>query len=132
LALIYLSPALIILTVFVFYPIILNFYNSAFNFSSFSIVKNYVGFENYKKLFSDPVFYTALKNNFVYTIISLVVQVGGGLVLAAILQEKFIKKFQPFFRTVLFLPSILAFAIVGLLWQMLYQPDIGAVNNIIR
>ena len=103
-----------------------------FEWSSFSINKTFVGLKYYTKLFTDPDFYISFKNNILYAIISLIFQVGGGLVLAALLEDKFMKKFQSFFRTVLFMPSILSLAVVGLLWQVLYQPDIGMVNAIIR
>jgi raffinose/stachyose/melibiose transport system permease protein len=130
--LLYLSPALVILSIFVFYPIVLNIYYSLFEWNSFSINKTFVGLKYYTKLFTDPDFYISIKNNILYAIISLIFQVGGGLVLAALLEDRFMKKFQPFFRTVLFMPSILSLAVVGLLWQVLYQPDIGMVNGIIR
>jgi len=132
LALLYLSPALLIMAVFVFYPILLNFYYSMFEWSSFSINKVFVGLKYYREIFTDADFYTSIKNNVLYAVISLIFQVGGGLILAAILEDKYMKKFQPFFRTVLFMPSILSLAVVGMLWQILYQPDIGMVNGIIR
>ncbi|OZU86983.1 ABC transporter permease [Virgibacillus indicus] len=128
----YVVPAIFILIIFIFLPIILNFYNSTFRWNAFSDNKVFVGLEYYKTLFTDPVFYTALKNNVLYAVISLVFQVLGGLILASILEEKFVRRFQPFFRTVLFIPSILSLAVVGLLWNMMYQPNIGVINEFIR
>ncbi|MFB4167282.1 carbohydrate ABC transporter permease [Virgibacillus sp. JSM 102003] len=131
-AFLYILPALAFLSIFVFVPIILNFYNSLYEWNAFSIEKVFVGLDYYQRLFTDPVFYTSLKNNVLYAIISLICQVGGGLVLAAVLEEKFIRKFQPFFRTVFFIPSILSLAVVGLLWKMIYQPNIGIINEFVR
>lgn len=125
-------PALLVVLVFIFLPIILNFYNSTFRWNAFSTEKVFVGLEYYKALFTDPVFYTSLKNNVLYAVISLVFQVGGGLIIAAILEEKIVRKFQPFFRTIFFIPSILSLAVVGLLWNMMYQPSIGIINEFIR
>lgn len=131
-ALFYVLPALLMVVIFVFLPVVLNFVNSTYRWNSFSTERVFVGLDYYRRLFTDPVFYTSLKNNVLYAVISLLFQVGGGLILAAILEEKFMKKFQPFFRTVYFIPSLLSLAVVGLLWQLLYQPDIGLINDFIK
>ncbi|OIK15687.1 ABC transporter permease [Bacillus sp. MUM 116] len=131
-ALIYILPALLLILLFVFLPIVLNLYNSLFRWNSFEAGKTFVGFEYYSRLFKDPVFYTALKNNSLYAVISLCFQVGGGLVIAAILEDKLIRKFQPFFRTVFFIPSVISIAVVGLLWQLLYNPEVGLVNGFLK
>lgn len=131
-AVLYVIPALILVLVFIFLPVILNFYNSTFRWNAFSTEKVFVGLEYYKTLFTDPIFYISLKNNVLYAVISLVFQVGGGLIIAAILEEKFVRKFQPLFRTIFFIPSILSLAVVGLLWNMMYQPNIGIINEFFR
>ncbi len=131
-AILYILPALLLILSFVFLPIILNLYNSLFRWNSFEAGRTFVGFEYYGRLFKDPVFYTALKNNSLYAIISLVFQVGGGLILAAILEDKLIRRFQPFFRTVFFIPSVISIAVVGLLWQLLYNPEVGLVNGLLN
>ncbi|MFD2212312.1 carbohydrate ABC transporter permease [Metabacillus endolithicus] len=128
-ALLYILPALLIVVCMVFLPIVLNLYNSFFRWNSFGTEKVFVGFEYYIRLFKDPVFYTALKNNGLYAIISLIFQVGLGIIIAAILEDKLIRKFQPFFRTVFFIPSVISIAVVGLLWQLLYNPEVGLVNG---
>lgn len=103
-----------------------------FRWSAFSIEKVYVGFENYKRLFNDPIFFRAVKNNLIYAIVSIVFQVGLGLVLAAILEEKFIRKYQGFFRSIYFMPSVISLTVVGLLWQMVYNPNIGILNALLK
>jgi raffinose/stachyose/melibiose transport system permease protein len=92
----------------------------------------FVGLEYYLKLFKDPIFYTALKNNSLFAIISIIFQVGGGLVIAAVLEDKLIRRWQPVFRTIFFIPSVISIAVVGLLWQLLYNPDIGLINEGLR
>lgn len=131
-AVLYILPAILLILSFVFLPIVLNLYYSLFRWSTFQVGKVFVGFDYYIRLFKDPVFYIALKNNSLYAIISLVFQVGGGLMIAAILEDKVIRKFQPFFRTVFFIPSVISIAVVGLLWQLLYNPDIGLVNGLLN
>jgi len=92
----------------------------------------FVGLDYYFRLFKDPVFYTALKNNSLFAVISILFQVGAGLVIAAILEEKVIRRWQPLFRTVFFIPAVISISVVGLLWQLLYNPDIGLLNSILK
>jgi raffinose/stachyose/melibiose transport system permease protein len=131
-AILYILPALLIILFMIFLPIVLNLYNSLFRWNSFEVGRTFVGFEYYSRLFKDPIFYTALKNNSLYAIISLTCQVGGGIIIAAILEDKLIRRFQPFFRTVFFIPSVISIAVVGLLWQLLYNPEVGLVNGVLN
>ncbi|MGM0923403.1 MAG: carbohydrate ABC transporter permease [Bacillota bacterium] len=131
-AILYILPALLIILFMIFLPIVLNLYNSLFRWNSFEVGRTFVGFEYYSRLFKDPIFYTALKNNSLYAIISLICQVGGGIIIAAILEDKLIRRFQPFFRTVFFIPSVISIAVVGLLWQLLYNPEVGLVNGVLN
>jgi raffinose/stachyose/melibiose transport system permease protein len=131
-AILFILPALLFILFFVFLPIVLNLYNSLFRWNSFDAGRVFVGFEYYGRLFKDPIFFTALKNNSLYAVISLVFQVGLGLIIAAVLEDKLIRKFQPFFRTVFFIPSVISIAVVGLLWQLLYNPEVGLVNGVLN
>lgn len=131
-AFLFILPALLLILFIVFLPIVLNLYNSFFRWNSFEAGKTFVGFEYYVRLFKDPVFFTALKNNSLYAIISLICQVGGGIIIAAILEDKLIRRFQPFFRTVFFIPSVISIAVVGLMWQLIYNPEIGLVNGVLN
>ncbi|MFM1652424.1 carbohydrate ABC transporter permease [Brevibacillus sp. B_LB10_24] len=131
-ALLYVLPATVLILVFIFLPIVMNFGYSLFRWNAFSTERVFVGVEYYRRLFTDPVFYVALKNNALYAVISIVFQVGGGLIVAAILEEKFMRRLQPFFRTVFFIPSVMSLAVVGLMWQLLYNPDIGLINSALK
>lgn len=131
-ALPFILPALLLILMFVFLPILFNLYYSLFRWSAFEMNGEFVGLDYYVKLFKDPVFYTALKNNSLYAIISILCQVGGGLVIAAVLEEKVIRRWQPLFRTVFFIPAVISISVVGLLWQLLYNPDIGLINSALK
>lgn len=127
-ALLFMLPALAFVILFIYYPIIQNFFYSMFRWSSFSEEKIFVGLDYYKRLFADPIFYIALKNNVLYAIFSIVVQVGIGMILAAVLEEKVMRRYQTFFRTVYFIPSVISITVVGLLFQLVYNPNIGLLN----
>ncbi|HHY99965.1 MAG TPA: sugar ABC transporter permease [Sedimentibacter sp.] len=131
-AILFMLPALVFVILFIYYPIIQNFIYSLYRWSSFSEVKVFVGFDYYKRLLSDPIFYIALKNNALYAIISIVFQVGVGMILAAVLEEKIMRRYQTFFRTVYFMPSVISITVVGLLFQLVYNPNIGLLNAFLK
>jgi raffinose/stachyose/melibiose transport system permease protein len=114
---------------FVYYPIVENFRFSFYEFSAFSPDKVFVGFENFLNLFKDEVFYIALKNNIWYAIISIIFQVFGGLILAAILEDPVTRFVSSFFRTIFFLPVVISITVIALLFSFVYNPDIGILNS---
>ncbi len=122
-------PALLIILVFIYFPIVQNFFYSLYRWSSFSPSKDYVGFTHYARLFKEPIFYQALKNNILYCLFSIVFQVGFGLIFAAILEDKAFRGYQSFFRTVYFMPSVISITVIGLLFQLIYNPNIGLLNK---
>lgn len=127
----YLLPALAFL-LFVYVPIFQNIGSSFYKWSSFSPDKIFVGFDNYVNLFQDPVFYQSLKNNVLYAIISIICQVFGGLIIAAVLEDKLIRRFSPIFRTVYFLPVVISMTVIALLFSFFYNPDVGLLNQLLR
>ncbi|AYZ74096.1 sugar ABC transporter permease [Fusobacterium necrophorum] len=128
-AFLFMLPALVIILIFIYFPILENFVYSLYRWSSFSLKKEFVGLQNYFRLFKDPVFYQALKNNILYCVISIIFQVGIGLIIAAILEEKFFRKYQKFFRCIYFMPSVISITVIGLLFQLIYNPSIGLLNR---
>ncbi|AWD89036.1 sugar ABC transporter permease [Bacillus sp. EKM601B] len=127
----FLAPALIFL-LFVYIPIIENVFFSLFEWSSFQPEKTFIGLKNYIDLFHDPVFFTALRNNVLYAVISLICQVGGGLILAAMLEDRLVRKWSPFFRTVFFLPVVISMTVIALLFDFIYNPEIGLLNQLLE
>lgn len=109
---IYLLPAVAMIAVFVYYPVIDNVYNSFFDWSVFTVERDFVGLRWYKELFQDDIFWICLKNNTLYALVSLVGQVFFGLVVASVLESKTFRRRSGFFRTVYFLPSVMSFIVV--------------------
>ena len=75
---------------------------------------------------------TCLKNNILYAVISVIIQVGFGLVLAAVLEDKLLQKFSPFFRTTFFIPTLLSMTVVCLLFEFIYNPQMGLLNSFLE
>ncbi|BDZ76332.1 carbohydrate ABC transporter permease [Claveliimonas bilis] len=128
---IYLGPAVLIIVIFLYLPIILNFINSLYSWGAINTEKVFVGLENYTRLFEDEVFYTALKNNFLFAIFSVIFQIGVSFLIASVLESKLIRKHQTFFRTIYFIPSLLMVTVTGILFKMLFNPTLGLVNPLL-
>jgi raffinose/stachyose/melibiose transport system permease protein len=126
----FLLPALIFMVIFIYQPVVQSFRFSLYNWSAFSTDWDYIGFDNYTRVFKDDIFYKSLENNFWYAVISVACQVCFGLVLAALIESNILGRFPGlFFRTVLFLPSVLAITIIGVMWQLMYNPSVGLINQ---
>lgn len=126
-------PALIFLLLFVYLPAFENVYLSLFRWSAIQPGMDYVGLGQYRRLLADPLFWKSIVNNVWYGIISVAVQVYFALVLAAVLESGMVgKRSSVVFRTIYFLPCLLASTIVGLTWKLLYRPQVGLINQLLN
>ena len=82
-------PAVILILIFVVYPLISGIQISFTNWNGYSAKYSFVGLANYKKMFTDKMFYTALTNTLIYGIGSTAIQTILGLAYALLLQKKF-------------------------------------------
>lgn len=128
----FILPGFLLMAVFVFFPLVLNVFYSLFRWNAFSSDKVYVGLDYYARMLEDPIIRTALKNNILYAVFSVLCQCGMGLILAAILENGKMRKYQAFFRTAYFIPSIISITVIGLLWTFIYSPKIGVVNPLLQ
>jgi len=129
----FLLPAILMMLVFIYLPIIQNFYYSLFRWSSIDPNWKFVGIDNYIRILGDKLVPLSLRNNVLYAVISVLFQVFLALVLAAILESRVIRpRGVTFFRNSLFLPSVLAITVVGITWQLMYRPDTGLINQALR
>jgi len=127
--LVWVTPAVALLLVFVYYPIVENVRLSFFSWNAFSPSPIFVGLDNYTTAFDDPVFWRALVNNTLYAVVSLVVQVAFALVLAAVLEEFVHQRLRGFLRTIYFIPATISITVAGILFSFLYNPQFGLVNR---
>jgi raffinose/stachyose/melibiose transport system permease protein len=122
-------PAVVLLVVFVYYPIVDNFRLSLFSWNAFSTRPAFVGLDNYTNAATDPIFWRSLWNNVLYAVISLVFQVGFSVVLAAILEEVVHQRLRGLLRTIYFIPATISITVAGILFSFLYNPQIGLLNR---
>jgi len=129
--LVWVAPAVALLVVFVYYPIVENIRLSFFSWSAFSPSPIFVGLENYRAAFDDDVFWRALFNNIAYAVVSLIVQVAFALVLAAVLEEFVHQRLRGILRTIYFIPATISITVAGILFSFLYNPQFGLVNRLL-
>lgn len=124
-------PALALVLCILYYPVAQNFYTSFFSTSAFSSSPRFVGLENYKTLFTDVEMRTALGNNIKYAVTCLIVQCGGGLVLAILMENKHVRRLSGVYRTIYYIPSVISMTAACLLWKFIYQSRGGMVNELL-
>lgn len=122
----FLLPFLAVYAVFSLYPMIQGFIISFFKWN-ITGAKVFIGFDNYLRLFRDPVFWKALTNTLLYVLISTPIFMLGALVLALIVDSKLLLG-RTFVRSTFFLPNILAVSITAVIWLNLLQPYTGLLN----
>jgi len=123
-------PAIAVYTAFMAFPVVNSMRLSFFSGSGYSL-DNFVGFDNYVRLFADPEissrFWCAFRNNWVFFGITMLVQNSFGLLFALILTGKPLAG-KGFFRTVIFIPVTLSVLVTGYIWKLILNPQWGALN----
>jgi multiple sugar transport system permease protein len=129
-AYLFLSPWLIGLLLFSVGPIIASFFLSLTDWNLLE-PPNFVGTDNYKELFTeDPNFAQAVKVTLKFTLFSVPLYMVAGLAMSLLLNLRY--RGMNVFRTILFVPSVLSGVAVAILWASLLNPDVGAVNWVLR
>jgi len=128
---VWVAPALVLLGVFVYYPVFENIRLSFYSWDAFSPTPVFVGLDNYRTAVHDSVFWNAMLNNTWYAVVSLVFQVGLALVLAAVLEEAVHQRLRGWLRTVYFIPATMSITVTGILFSFLYNPEIGLLNRLL-
>lgn len=129
----YMLPGVCFVLFFVYIPVLMNIGYSFFRLSSYSAGQTFVGLDNYRRFFSDQVFPIMLKNNIAYCVISLIVQVGFGTILALILESKAIGgRAKDIYRNIYYMPALISLTAVGLMFTFIYEPNIGFINNLLK
>jgi len=120
-AYIFVAPAMLVLTIFVFVPVIASFFLSFTEYDGIYSPK-IVGLKNYINiLFNDPLFWKAVKNTLVYVIVTVPLGIGVSLLVSLALYQKI--KFSSLFRTGFFLPTVTSIAAVSVVWRWIYAGD---------
>jgi len=125
---VFLLPALTVYSVFTAYPVVRTFYNSVHKVLPHH--ESWVGLANYQALFSDDIFWQAVRNTVLWSVASPVIEVTAALLLALALYAKV--PGARFFRIAWFTPVLMSPVVVGILWVWIYNYEWGPINVVLR
>ena len=128
----FVAPAVILLIGFLVVPMVYTVYFSGFKYQIMRPDKmDFIGIQNYAKLFSDKNFWVALKNTVYFTVIVVPVQCAMALGLALLVAKKF--RGVSIFRTMYFSPQLTSMVVIAVLWSVLYNanPNTGLINSLL-
>ena len=123
----FISPFFIIFAIFGLFPIIYSGFISLHNWTGLK-PPIFIGLNNYATLLKDPDFLNALRNTAVLTVISGPLTIGGGLVLAVILNNRLIR-FRSAFRTIFYMPLVVSLVVTAQVFGLLLGNPFGLVNE---
>lgn len=126
---IFIFPALIGTLIFIVIPVICSF---GLSFAKWDLLNpiEFVGIANYKEIFSEQLFYKILWNTVVFAVSTSVFGVIIPLVLACILNSKI--RGAEFYKTAYFLPFITPMIVIGVVWEWIFDPNIGLLNHLLH
>jgi raffinose/stachyose/melibiose transport system permease protein len=128
---VFLAPALLIYSAFMIYPLLDSLRLSLFS-QGLDFKEHFVGLDNYRKLLTSdpfaPQLWNALRNNFLFFVIHMLVQNPVGLLLAVLLASRI--RGSAVYRTLIFVPTILSVVLIGFSWRMILSPVWGISENI--
>lgn len=122
-------PSFIGCVVFIFLPSVISFLLSFSDWNLLNEIK-FVGLKNYLDLFQMPQFWQVFLNTIVYALAVTVLGTAIPLVLAAVLNSKIRNK--NFYKTSYFLPFITPMIVIAMIWQWIFDPNIGVLNLVLK
>jgi len=123
----FVSLAIMMITVFYFYPMVQALLLSFKSGTGMNL--EFIGIDNYKRLFSDSTFKTALTNTFIYLIIQVPAMIILALFISVLLNNSELK-FKGFFRTAIFLPAVTSLVAYSVIFKYLFATD-GLINKLL-
>ncbi len=124
----FLLPAALVLVIFFFIPFFQTFVLSFFDYSNSLYNPNFIGFENYVKLFQSPIFYKVLLNTFIYLFVAVPVLAILPLFLAILINQKI--RGITLYKILIYLPVIVSIVVAAIAFKWLYA-DEGILNYIV-
>ena len=126
----FILPNLIGYSIFVFIPVCFSFVLSVMKWDGSQIPMEFVGLQNFVQIFGDRFFRGALWHTVVYALMTVLPTLVLAMLLAVLLNSKI--KGIAFYRTAFFFPYIASIVAVGAVWNMLFQPDFGPINEFLK
>lgn len=126
---IFIMPAVLGIIIFILIPI---FFSFGLSFAKWDLLNpiEFVGFDNYKEILTEPLFGKILLNTVIFALATSIFGVIIPLILASILNRKI--RGSEFFKTAYFLPFITPMIVIGIIWQWIFDPNIGLLNKVLQ
>ncbi len=125
------SPALLVIGVFFFLPVVAAFFMSLTDFDLYALasLKNlrFVGLANYLELLHTPLFWKALGNTLFFVVAGVPLSIAASLAAALLINSK-LAVLKPLFRTAFFAPVVTSMVAVAVIWRYLYHTRYGFIN----
>lgn len=125
------APLLILIGVFIYWPLIYSMYLSFFDWNFVRPDKTFLGWDNYTRLPDDPRFMRALHGTLFYTFTLVPLQVFLPLGLALLLWPLRNSRMQNSYRAMLFSPTIIAYSVAAVMWLWIFNPNQGVLNKVL-
>ncbi len=126
---IFILPAMLGTLIFIIIPVICSFGLSFVKWDLLNPIQ-YVGLANYREIFTEPLFGKIFLNTFVFAISTSLFGVIIPIVLSVILNNKI--RGSEFYKTAYFLPFITPMIVIGIVWQWIFDPNIGLLNKVLH
>ena len=127
----FVAPALLVIAVFFFLPIVAAFLISLTDFDIYALADlanlRFVGIGNYLKLLETPMFWQALGNTLYFVVAGVPLSIAASLGAALLLHSR-LARFKPFFRTALFAPVVTTLVAVAVIWRYMFNTRYGLLN----
>lgn len=125
-----LCPSILMVIVFVYYPVLRGLPMAFQKYSLWELNNIYwVGFDNFKKLFAEPLFLQTLPNTLKWVFFSLILQFVIGMSIALMIKNKF--KGRGLYQGSIFFPWAVSGFLIGILWRWLYNGNYGVINDML-
>ncbi|MBB6731306.1 carbohydrate ABC transporter permease [Cohnella zeiphila] len=123
----FIVPTFVFFCIFTIYPVVRALYYSLFDWSGMSENKTFIGLGNFRDMFRDPIVWRAIGNDYF-----LVAGKIAGIMLVAtffaVALTRFRFRLAGFFRSIFFIPNVISVVVIGVLWNFIYNPQIGFLN----
>jgi ABC-type sugar transport system permease subunit len=123
----FLLPALLLYVVFMVYPFVQSIYLSLTDWNGATPTKDFVGLENYDRLFGEELLWKSLWHNVIWVTIGTLGPMALGLALAMLLWKR--PKGFTLFRTAFFMPQVLSPVVIAIIFNWIYNPLFGLLNK---
>jgi raffinose/stachyose/melibiose transport system permease protein len=124
--LLFVLPALALYVLFFIYPMLSSVYYGFTDWDGLNEPR-FIGLDNFAEAFSDSKFRQSILNNVYILLFSVFVQIPVIVFFAILISG--VKRLQGFYKTTVFMPSIVSTAVIGILWGFMYDPEAGIVNK---